>query len=147
MLRIAGVRDSGNSPDEAVHEIGLGFSDVDRETWEALAQSHALSDALAAAEEANRAKTVFLSNMSHEIRTPMNAIIGLDSIALNNPDISGKTREYLEKIGAAARHLLGLINDILDISRIEAGRVALKREEFPFQRLLEQINAMIRPVR
>ncbi|MBR3569991.1 MAG: response regulator [Oscillibacter sp.] len=143
LLRIAGVRNAGNRSDEPVREVGLGFSDVDRETRESMAQSHALSDALAAAEEANRAKTAFLSNMSHEIRTPMNAIIGLDSIALNNPDISEKTREYLEKIGASARHLLGLINDILDISRIEAGRVALKREEFSFQKLLEQINTMI----
>lgn len=72
-------------------------------------QSHVLSDALTAAEEANKAKTVFLSNMSHEIRTPMNAIIGLDSLALSDPDITPKTREYLEKIGVSAEHLLNLI--------------------------------------
>ena len=71
------------------------------------------------AESANRAKTAFLSNMSHEIRTPMNAIIGLDNIALNDPNISAQTREYLEKIGTSAHHLLGIINDILDMSRIE----------------------------
>ena len=105
-------------------------------------QSHALSDALTAAEEASKAKTIFLSNMSHEIRTPMNAIIGLDNIALNDPDVPPKTREYLEKIGVSAEHLLGLINDILDMSRIESGRMTLKNEEFSFQKLLEAINTM-----
>ena len=105
-------------------------------------QSQALSDALAAAEEANKAKTVFLSNMSHEIRTPMNAIIGLDNIALNDPDVPAKTREYLKKIGISAEHLLELINDILDMSRIESGRMVIKNEEFSFQKLLEAINTM-----
>ncbi len=97
----------------------------------------------ALAEDANRAKTSFLSNMSHEIRTPMNAIIGLDSIALRNPNLQPQTREQLEKIGASARHLLGLINDILDMSRIESGRMVLKREEFSFREFLDQINIMI----
>ena len=105
-------------------------------------QSQVLSDALAAAEEANKAKTAFLSNMSHEIRTPMNAIIGLDNIALNDPDTSPKTREYLEKIGASAEHLLSLINDILDMSRIESGRLTLRNEEFSFSGLLGAINTM-----
>ena len=105
-------------------------------------QSLALSDALHVAEDASRAKTAFLSNMSHEIRTPMNAIIGLDNIALNDPDISDKTRDYLEKIGASAEHLLQLINDILDMSRIESGRMTLKNEEFSFPELLKSINTM-----
>lgn len=105
-------------------------------------QSHALSDALHAAEDASKAKTAFLSNMSHEIRTPMNAIIGLDNIALNDPTISDTTRGYLEKIGASAEHLLQLINDILDMSRIESGRMTLKKEEFSFQKLLEAVNTI-----
>ncbi len=105
-------------------------------------QSIALSDALAVAEEANKAKTVFLSNMSHEIRTPMNAIIGLDNIALNDPDTPPKTREYLEKIGVSAEHLLDLINDILDMSRIESGRMSLRSEEFSFTDLLDAVNTM-----
>ena len=105
-------------------------------------QSRVLSDALTAAEEANKAKTAFLSNMSHEIRTPMNAIIGLDNIALNDPETPEKTKEYLEKIGASAEHLLDLINDILDMSRIESGRLTLKNEEFSFRKLLEAINTM-----
>ncbi len=97
----------------------------------------------AVAEDASRAKTSFLSNMSHEIRTPMNAIIGLDSIALRNPNLQPQTREHLEKIGASAKHLLGLINDILDMSRIESGRMVLKNEEFSFREFLDQINIMI----
>ena len=97
----------------------------------------------ALAEESSRAKTSFLSNMSHEIRTPMNAIIGLDNIALRDPDLTPKTRTNLEKIGASAKHLLGLINDILDMSRIESGRMVLKNEEFSFREFLDQINIII----
>ena len=72
----------------------------------------------------------------------MNAIIGLDDIALHDPEISDKTREYLLKIGASADHLLGLINDILDMSRIESGHMTLKNEEFSVPKLLEAINTM-----
>ncbi|MBQ2058963.1 MAG: response regulator, partial [Firmicutes bacterium] len=97
----------------------------------------------AVAEDASRAKTSFLSNMSHEIRTPMNAIIGLDNIALRNPDLQPETREQLLKIDASAKHLLGLINDILDMSRIESGRMVLKHEEFALRDFLEQVNIMI----
>ena len=81
--------------------------------------------------------------MSHEIRTPMNAIIGLGSIALKAPDLPERTRDYLEKIGAGAKHLLGLINDILDMSRIKSGRLTIKNEEFSFSDILEQINTMV----
>ncbi len=95
------------------------------------------------AEESSRAKTSFLSNMSHEIRTPMNAIIGLDNIALKEPNLPPRTREQLEKIGASAQHLLGLINDILDMSRIESGRMTLKEEEFSIRSILDQINVII----
>ncbi|MGI6014470.1 MAG: amino acid permease [Oscillospiraceae bacterium] len=97
----------------------------------------------ALAEENSRAKTSFLSNMSHEIRTPMNAIIGLDNIALRDPDLPPKTRDQLEKIGASAKHLLGLINDILDMSRIESGRMVLKNEEFSFREFIEQVHVII----
>ena len=97
----------------------------------------------AMAEEVSRAKTSFLSNMSHEIRTPMNAIIGLDNIALKDPDLPPRTREQLEKIGFSARHLLGLINDILDMSRIESGRMVLKNEDFAMREFLDQINVII----
>ncbi len=97
----------------------------------------------ARAEESSRAKSSFLSNMSHEIRTPMNAIIGLQNIALRDPELKPRTREHLEKIGSSANHLLGLINDILDMSRIESGRMTLKKEEFSFREFLNQINIII----
>ena len=142
MVRFAGVRHPEDREDHLVHAVGACFTDVDAETRQNIANNEALSDALAAAEEANKAKTTFLSNMSHEIRTPMNAIIGLDSIALNDPEISSKTRGYLTKIGDSAEHLLGLINDILDMSRIESGRMVLKNEEFSFSKLIEYINTM-----
>ena len=103
----------------------------------------ALKDALAIAENANKAKTSFLSNMSHEIRTPMNAIIGLNNIAMNDPTASDQVKEYLSKIGASAQHLLGIINDILDMSRIESGRMNIKKEEFSFAKALEQVNTII----
>ncbi len=119
---------------------------VEREQQQkrALAESReALREALSAAERANQAKTAFLSNMSHEIRTPMNAIIGLNNIALNDPTASDSVKGYLEKIGDSARHLLGIINDILDMSRIESGRMTISRETFSFPRALEQVNTII----
>ena len=143
MIRMAGVRHAADRDDHIVHAIGLGLTNVDEEVRESMAKNRALVEALAAAEEANKAKTVFLSNMSHEIRTPMNAIIGLDSLALRNENLDIETREYLEKIGGSARHLLGLINDILDMSRIESGRMVLRKEEFSFRFMLEQINTMV----
>ena len=102
-----------------------------------------LRNALSASEQANRAKTSFLSSMSHEIRTPMNALIGLDSIALKDPDLPPKIQGYLEKIAGSARHLLGLINDILDMSRIESGRMTVNNDEFSFIEMLEQVNTII----
>ena len=143
MLRMAGVRHPGDREDHKVHAVGVGFTVIDVEMRETMARNHALQDALAAAEDANRAKTTFLSNMSHEIRTPMNAIIGLNNIALNEPSASDKVKEYLEKISTSAHHLLGIINDILDMSRIESGRMVIKNEEFSFARALEQVNTMI----
>ena len=115
-------------------------TEIQKETMQRNAQ---LRDALAEAEQASVAKTAFLSSMSHEIRTPMNAIIGLDGIALQDKNLSPQTREHLEKIGLSAHHLLELINDILDMSRIESGRMTLKNEEFSFRTFLEQINTLV----
>ncbi|MBR6880253.1 MAG: response regulator [Clostridiales bacterium] len=143
MIRMAGVRHAEDRDDHIVHAIGLGLTNIDAEMREDMARSRALAEALAAAEEANKAKTAFLSNMSHEIRTPMNAIIGLDSLALRKESLDQDTREYLEKIGGSARHLLGLINDILDMSRIESGKMVLRNEIFSFRSFLEQINVMV----
>ncbi len=122
------------------------FMDItgQKEMMQELAQQReSLSIALEEANQANKAKTAFLSNMSHEIRTPMNAIIGLNRIALNDPGISEATREHLEKIGLSAQHLLSIINDILDMSRIESGRMTVKNEEFSFAKMLAQVNTMI----
>ncbi|MDO5476104.1 MAG: response regulator [Eubacteriales bacterium] len=125
--------------------IGV-FIDIteQKEMMQELAQQReSLSVALEEANQANKAKTAFLSNMSHEIRTPMNAIIGLDRIVLSDPGISETTREHLEKIGLSARHLLSIINDILDMSRIESGRMTVKNEEFSFANALAQVNTII----
>ena len=102
-----------------------------------------LAHALAAAEQASVAKTEFLSRMSHEIRTPMNAIIGLDAIALQEKDLSVSMEDHLQKIGISARFLLSLINDILDMSRIESGRMILKNEPFNFEELINGINTIL----
>ena len=142
MVRFAGVRHVEDRADGQIHKLGACFTDVDQKTRKNLAQQQVLSDALATAEQASMAKTAFLSNMSHEIRTPMNAIIGLDTVALNDPETPPKTREYLKKIGSSAEHLLGLINDILNMSRIESGQMTLKNEEFSFSALTEAINTM-----
>ncbi|WP_051204748.1 hybrid sensor histidine kinase/response regulator [Butyrivibrio sp. VCD2006] len=143
MIRIAGVRRVEDREDHIVHSIGVGFTDVDAEMRRTLEQSQALSDALSVAEEASKAKTAFLSSMSHEIRTPMNAIIGIDKIALSDPDISDQTRDYLEQIGSSADHLLKIINDILDMSRIESGKMVIKNEEFSLRKLLDQVDTII----
>ncbi|MBR3017204.1 MAG: response regulator [Clostridia bacterium] len=143
MIRMAGVRRAEDRDDHIVHAVGLGFTEIDAEMRESMAKNEVLAEALSMAEEANRAKTSFLSSMSHEIRTPMNAIIGLDNLALHDPTLSEQTRDYLEKIGGSARHLLELINDILDMSRIESGHIELRKEKFSFSGMLEQINTMV----
>ena len=143
MLRMAGVRHPADRDDHIVHAVGIGFTVIDAEMRESLEQRRVLIEALEAAKQANNAKTAFLSNMSHEIRTPMNAIIGLNGLALKDETLQPHTREYLVKTGESARHLLGLINDILDMSRIESGRLTLRNEEFAFSAILEQINTMV----
>ena len=143
MIRIADVRSAAERDDNTIHAISLGFTEIDAEMRESMAKNEALAEALTTAQEASQAKTAFLSSMSHEIRTPMNAIIGLDTLALHDETLAPQTREYLEKIGESAKHLLNLINEILDMSRIESGRIVLRKEEFSFSAMLEQINTMV----
>ena len=102
-----------------------------------------LREALSVAQKASRAKTAFLSNMSHEIRTPMNAIIGLNSIAMEEPSISAAVREHLVKINSSAHHLLDIINDILDMTRIESGSLEMKHEDFSFVDCMVYVNNII----
>ncbi len=142
-VRFAGVRHPEDREDHLVHAVGACFVDVDAETRREISQQQQLTEALAAAEQASKAKTTFLSNMSHEIRTPMNAIIGLNSIALNEPNVPDKVREQLVKTGSSAQHLLDIINDVLDMSRIESGRMIIKEEEFSFAKDLKQVNTII----
>ncbi len=104
-----------------------------------------LNDAFVAAEHANKAKTEFLSNMSHDIRTPMNAIVGLTALAGANIDQRERVLEYLGKITKSSRHLLGLINEVLDMSRIESGRIALADEEFMISDLVDNLLTMVKP--
>jgi signal transduction histidine kinase/CheY-like chemotaxis protein/ABC-type amino acid transport substrate-binding protein len=139
MIRMVGVN---TTDDSSVRLISVGLADIDTEMREEMAKSQALSEALKTAEEASKAKTTFLSSMSHEIRTPMNAIIGFDNLALQEPRIPDNIKGYLEKIGSSAQHLLSLINDILDMSRIESGNMKLRNEEFSFPKLIEQINTI-----
>ena len=127
---------------DAQHII-VGFMDVDAEMREVIAKNEALSDALSSAEAANHAMTAFLSGMSHEIRTPINAIIGLDTLALKQQDLDEKTRDYFEKIGDSAQHLLSMINGLLEMSRFETGREMLYQNEFSLGSVLEQIYAPI----
>ena len=140
MIRMASL---GSDKESGIHAVSLGFKIIDAEMRNTLMKNRALEEALRSAEEANKAKTAFLSNMSHEIRTPMNAIIGMDRLALRDDTLSDTTRGYLQRIDGSAKHLLGLINDILDMSRIEAGRLVVRKEEFSFSEMLEQINTLI----
>ena len=105
--------------------------------------NQALSDAVCAAETANRAKSTFLSNMSHDIRTPMNAIIGFTTLAVSNIENQEKVRDYLGKILASSNHLLSLINDILDMSRIESGKIHLEETEVNLSDLLHDLKTII----
>lgn len=104
-----------------------------------------LSKALEEAQIANSSKTVFLSNMSHDIRTPMNAILGFAALMEKNTENSEKVREYTKKIMVSGRHLLSLINDVLDVSKIESGKMALTIGEFDLRQVVDSVDAIIRP--
>ncbi len=108
--------------------------------------SRQLAEALQAAQIASNSKTMFLSNMSHDIRTPMNAVIGFTTLLARDAENPEKVREYTKKIMASGQHLLSLINDILDVSKIESGKVVLTVEEFTLNDLVSSVDAIIRPM-
>ena len=123
----------------------LGFKNVNAIVLAEREKNQKLTEALAAAEYANHAKTQFLNNMSHDIRTPMNAIIGFTSLAASHIDNKAKVQEYLRKIGTSSEHLLSLINDVLDMSRIESGKVKIDEKPLHLPDLLHDIRTIIQP--
>lgn len=114
---------AGNSTDRT--GFVLGFRNVDAELRKEIEQNTLLEAALSQANRASKAKSVFLSNMSHDIRTPMNAIVGFTNLAITHIDHTEQVAEYLQKIKTSGNHLLSLINDILDMSHIESGKIHL----------------------
>ena len=124
----------------------LASMDVSQEKKAEIESHKALKDAYRAAENASRAKTEFLSNMSHDIRTPMNAIVGLTAIAGANIESQDRVVECLGKITKSSRHLLGLINEVLDMARIESGRMSLAEEDFSLPELVDNLLTLTKPV-
>lgn len=108
-------------------------------------QTQALQEALMQAQHANKAKTTFLSNMSHDIRTPMNAIIGFTTIAVSHIDNKEQVKDCLQKVLSSSNHLLSLINDILDMSRIESGKVQIKEQECNISEIMHNLVDIIQP--
>ena len=119
--------------------------DVSQEKKAEIESHKALKEAYRAAENASRAKTEFLSNMSHDIRTPMNAIVGLTAIAGANIESQDRVVECLGKITKSSRHLLGLINEVLDMARIESGRISLAEEDFRLPELVDNLLTLTKP--
>ena len=105
----------------------------------------AAEEAFHVAQEANRSKSSFLANMSHDIRTPMNAIVGITSLIEHECDDGEKVKEYAKKIELSSQHLLGIINDVLDMSKIETGKTTLKYADFSISELLQEMNTVFHP--
>jgi PAS domain S-box-containing protein len=133
------VRDAAGAPQEVMG----AWTDISEHKREEAVRKQ-LESIVAAAESANRAKSAFLSTMSHEIRTPMNAILGYAQLMLRDPALGEEAKANLEIIGRSGEHLLTLINDVLDMSKIEAGRTELNPATFSIVRLLHDISAMFR---
>lgn len=150
--KTAWIRVTGRFTDEVfegvpvIYTIYTDITDLKELQNQLERQSEQLTFALAMAEEANRAKSDFLSQMSHDIRTPMNAIIGMTSIAEMHMDDIQKVRDCLKKISLSGQHLLGLINDVLDMSKIERGNIALRLENMSLPSVLENVVSIMQPI-
>ena len=129
-----------------LEKVLLASMDVTQEKKAEIESRQALKEAYRSAENANRAKTEFLSNMSHDIRTPMNAIVGLTAIAGANVESQDRVIECLGKITESSRHLLGLINEVLDMARIESGKMTLAQEDFNLSDLVDNLITLTKPV-
>ena len=123
----------------------IGFRNIDEIVRKEQKQKAILEDALHMAQAANEAKTAFLSSVSHDIRTPMNAIIGFLTLMRNEADHPEAVREYIQQIDAASQHLLGLINDVLDMNKIESGSTTLSLAEMNLAEVITEINTIIQP--
>ena len=132
------IKDSGHGA-----FILVGFRNIDEMIRKEQAQKHELSEALAQAQYANKAKTAFLNNMSHDIRTPMNAIIGFTTLAQNHIDNKEQIQDYLGKIMTSGNHLLSLINDVLDMSRIESGKVKIEEAEVRLPDIMHDLKTIV----
>ncbi len=126
-------------------KVAMYHADIDRLKAERLLQQQALKDAYHYAESANTAKTEFLSRMSHDIRTPMNAIVGMAAIAATHLHEPDRIQDCLAKINMSSRHLLALINEILDMSKIESGAIELQEEEFSLADLIDETLTIVMP--
>lgn len=128
---------------EDSHSVVLGFHSVDEDIRNEMEKKSILEEALLQANKANRAKSVFLSNMSHDIRTPMNAIVGFTTLAINHIECKEEVKEYLGKIQTSGNHLLNLINNVLDMSRIESGKIHLEEKPCILPDILEGLNNIL----
>jgi signal transduction histidine kinase/DNA-binding response OmpR family regulator len=139
------VRCGGTSKalDEHTHHLSGYHSDVTEIVRAEQEKQKALSDALIAAEHANHAKTAFLNNMSHDIRTPMNAIVGFTALAASHMDNPEQVKDYLQKISVSSQHLLSLINDVLDMSRIESGKVTIEESDVHLPDVIHDLRTII----
>lgn len=132
---------AGNLEDS--HGIILGFCSVNEKLRYQMKQKKLLEDALLQANKANKAKSLFLSNMSHDIRTPMNAIVGFTALAVRHIDCKEKVMEYLKKITSSGNHLLNLINDVLDMSYIESGKIHLEEMLCSMDEIINGLSNMV----
>ena len=129
--------------DRLVVEKEAALEELEAKNQELAKSEKALSDALVAAEHANRAKTTFLNNMSHDIRTPMNAIVGFTALAASHIDNEEQVKDYLGKIAVSSEHLLSLINDVLDMSRIESGKMTLEETDVHLPDVVHDLRTII----